>query len=110
MFLCAKSKCHGSHCAACRNYLADGDYQRCQSDEIGTLEVGKKADLILVDLNKPHFAPWNNSVSDLVYSAQGSDVKTTIVNGKILMKDYEVLTMDAEKIMAEAARIARAVL
>lgn len=79
-------------------------------EEIGTLEVGKKADLILVDLNKPHFAPWNNSVSDLVYAAQGSDVKTTIVNGKVLMKDYEVLTMDAEKIMAEAARIARAVL
>ncbi len=79
-------------------------------DEIGTLEVGKKADLILVDLNKPHFAPWNNSVSDLVYSAQGSDVKTTIVNGKVLMKNYEVLTMDVEKIMAETARIARNVL
>ena len=46
-------------------------------DEIGTLEVGKKADLILVDINKPHFAPWNNTVSDLVYSAQGSDVKRT---------------------------------
>lgn len=79
-------------------------------DEIGTLEVGKKADLILVDLNKPHFAPWNNSVSDLVYSAQGSDVKTTIVNGKVLMKNYEVLTMDVEKIMAETSRIARNVL
>lgn len=79
-------------------------------DEIGTLEVGKKADIILVDLDKPHFAPWNNSVSDLVYAAQGGDVKTTIVNGKMLMKDYEVLTMDTEKIMAEATRIARAVL
>ena len=79
-------------------------------DEIGTLEVGKKADLILIDLDKPHFAPWNNSVSDLVYSAQGSDVKTTIVNGKILMKDYKVLTMDVERIMAEANRIARTVL
>ena len=79
-------------------------------DEIGTLEVGKKADLILVDINKPHFAPWNNSVSDLVYSAQGSDVKTTIVNGKVLMKNYEVLTMDVEKIMAETSRIARNVL
>lgn len=78
--------------------------------EIGTLEVGKKADLVLVDLNKPHFAPWNNVVSDLVYSAQGSDVKTTIVNGKVLMKDYELLTMDAEKIMAEASRIAHAIL
>ena len=79
-------------------------------DEIGTLEVGKKADIILVDINKPHFAPWNNSVSDLVYSAQGSDVKTTIVNGNVLMKNYEVLTMDVEKIMAETARIARNVL
>lgn len=79
-------------------------------DEIGTLEVGKKADLILVDIDKPHFAPWNNPVSDLVYSAQGSDVKTTIVNGKILMKDYEVLTLDVERIMAETERIARKVL
>ncbi len=79
-------------------------------DEIGTLEVGKKADLILVDLDKPHFAPWNNSISDLVYSAQGSDVKTTIVNGKLLMKDYEVLTLDVERIMAETERIARNVL
>lgn len=79
-------------------------------DEIGTLEVGKKADLILVDIDKPHFAPWNNPVSDLVYSAQGSDVKTTIVNGKLLMKDYEVLTMDVERIMAETERIAKTVL
>ena len=79
-------------------------------DEIGTLEVGKKADLILVDIDKPHFAPWNNPVSDLVYSAQGSDVKTTIVNGKFLMKDYEVLTLDVERIMAETERIARNVL
>ena len=76
-------------------------------DEIGTLEVGKHADLILVDIDKPHFAPWNNVVSDLVYSAQGSDVKTTIVDGKVIMKDYEVLTMDVEKIMAETAKIVR---
>lgn len=79
-------------------------------NEIGTLEVGKKADLILVDIDKPHFAPWNNVVSDLVYSAQGSDVKTTIVNGTVLMKDYEILTLDVERIMAETARIARAIL
>lgn len=76
-------------------------------DEIGTLEVGKHADMILVDIDKPHFAPWNNSVSDLVYSAQGSDVKTTIVDGKVIMKDYEILTMDVEKIMAETAKIVR---
>lgn len=81
-----------------------------QEDELGTLEVGKKADIILIDLNKPHFAPWNNSVSDLVYSAQGSDVKTTIVNGKILMKNYELLTLDAERIMAECKRITNTIL
>ena len=79
-------------------------------DEIGTLEVGKKADIILIDLDQPHFAPWNNTVADLVYSARGSDVKTTIVDGKLLMKDRQILTMDVEKIMAEASRIARAVL
>lgn len=76
-------------------------------EQIGTIEVGKKADLILIDLNKPHYAPYNNLVSDLAYSAQGSDVKTTIVNGKILMKDYQMIDMDSEKIMKEATRCAK---
>lgn len=75
-------------------------------DEIGTLEVGKKADLILVDLDQPHFAPWNNVLADLVYSAQGSDVKTTIVNGKILMENRQFTALDKEKIMAEAKQAA----
>lgn len=79
-------------------------------NEIGTLEIGKKADIILIDLDKPHFAPWNNPIHDLVYSAQGNDVKTTIVNGTVLMKNYEVQTMDVEKIMAETFRITRTIL
>lgn len=79
-------------------------------NEIGTLEVGKKADMILIDIDKPHFAPWNNPVSDLVYAAQGGDVKTTIVNGKILMQNYQVLTLDVERIQAETARIVRTIL
>lgn len=78
--------------------------------EIGTLEVGKKADIILIDLDQPHFAPWNNVISDLVYSAQGSDVKTTIVNGKILMKDRTFIGLDAERIMFEAHKAAQAIL
>ncbi len=78
--------------------------------EIGTLEIGKKADIILIDTDKPHFAPWNNIASDLVYSAQGSEVKTVLVNGKVLMKDYELLTLDVEKIKAQAKRLAEAVL
>ncbi len=78
--------------------------------EIGTLEVGKKADIILIDTDNPHFVPWNNTVSDLVYSAMGSEVKTVLVNGRMLMKNYEILTMDVEKIKAQAKRLAREVL
>lgn len=75
-------------------------------DEIGTLEVGKKADLILIDLLKPHFCPWNNSVSDLVYSAKSSDVTHTIVNGQILLENGEFLTLDIKAIMKNAQRCA----
>lgn len=77
--------------------------------EIGTLEVGKCADIILIDLNKLHYYPFNNIVSDLVYSSQGSDVKTTIINGQIIMQNYQFLTIDIEKIKAEAMRSAQAI-
>lgn len=76
-------------------------------EEIGTLEVGKKADLILVDLQQAHFAPWNNSVADLVYSAKNSDVTHTIVNGKLLMAERELLTLDLPLIMQNAKRCAK---
>lgn len=76
-------------------------------DEIGSIEVGKKADLILVDLNKPHIYPIHNIVSALAYSAQASDVETVIVDGKIIMKDYQIKTLDEEKIMFEANRAAK---
>jgi 5-methylthioadenosine/S-adenosylhomocysteine deaminase len=64
---------------------------------VGTLEPGKKADLILVDLNKPHFHPNYNPVSSLVYSAQASDVKTVIINGNIVMENHAFTTIDIEK-------------
>ncbi len=67
--------------------------------EIGSLEVGKKADVVLVDLKKPHLTPLHNVVSHLVYSAVGGDVDTTIVNGKILMQGAEVLALDEDKIL-----------
>ncbi len=50
--------------------------------EIGTIEVGKKADIITVDLRKPHLVPLYNPISTIVYSACGSDVKDVIVNGQ----------------------------
>jgi len=76
------------------------------AQEVGSIEAGKKADLILIDLNKPHLYPCHDIAANLIYSAQGSDVKTTIIDGKIVMKNREVLTMDEEKIMFEAQRLA----
>lgn len=72
-------------------------------EEIGSIEVGKKADLILIDTDKPHLYPRHNVISALAYSTQGSDVDTVIVDGKILMEDRQLKTLDVEKIkyMAE---------
>lgn len=73
--------------------------------EIGTLEVGKKADLITVDLRKPHLIPLYSPISTIVYSASGSDVKDVIVNGRVLMKDRAFTALDAEEVMAKVQEI-----
>lgn len=75
--------------------------------EIGTLTPGKKADMIFVDLTKPHLAPGHDRISDLVYAASGSDVKTVMVDGKILMKEYELVGIDEEKVIATAKQAAQ---
>ncbi len=73
------------------------------SKEIGSIEIGKKADMILIDVDKPHLYPHHNTISSLAYSAQASDVDTVIVDGKIIMEKREIKTLDVEKIkfMAE---------
>lgn len=63
-------------------------------DLIGTLEVGKEADIILIDFNKPHLKPKNNVISSLVYSAFGSDVDTVIVKGNVLMENRKIKVFD----------------
>jgi len=68
-------------------------------DEIGSLEVGKKADIVLVDMKKPHLAPLHNIVSHLVYSAVGSDVDTVMVDGEVLMQGRKVLMLDEDKVL-----------
>jgi 5-methylthioadenosine/S-adenosylhomocysteine deaminase len=73
--------------------------------EIGTLQVGKKADVIVVDLRTPHLTPFYHPLSSLVYSASGGDVKDVIVNGKILMKDRNMTHLDCEEIMARVREI-----
>jgi 5-methylthioadenosine/S-adenosylhomocysteine deaminase len=75
--------------------------------EIGTIEVGKKADIITVDLRKPHLVPLYNPISTIVYSACGSDVKDVIVNGQVLMKDRSFTDLDAEEVMAKVREISK---
>ncbi|WP_338834671.1 5-methylthioadenosine/S-adenosylhomocysteine deaminase [Moorella humiferrea] len=72
--------------------------------EIGTLEAGKKADLILVKKHRPHMMPSHNVEADIVYAANGNDVDTVIVNGEILMSGGEVKTLDVEEIYAEVKK------
>ena len=74
--------------------------------EIGSIEVGKKADIILIDVQKAHFYPRNNLVSSIVYSAQASDVKTVLVNGKILMENYDVKTINQEETIIKTEEMA----
>jgi len=75
--------------------------------QAATLEPGKKADLISLDLNQPHLTPMYNVYSHLVYAASAADVTLTVINGRVAMRDRQVLTLDVERVMAEVRRIAK---
>ncbi len=64
--------------------------------EIGSLEAGKKADIAILNLNTPSLTPRNNLIAGLSYSANGSEVETVIIDGKITMENRKILTMDEE--------------
>src|SRR5436190_1083115 len=70
--------------------------------EIGSIEAGKKADLIVVDRDRPHLAPGPEVYSTLVYAARGSDVRTTIVDGELLVDDFLPVRVDRTEIAVEA--------
>lgn len=72
--------------------------------EIGSLEVGKKADVILVDMELPHSAPGTEICDQLAFSCQNENIRTVIVDGQILMKDRQVETIDEEETLVLAAR------
>jgi 5-methylthioadenosine/S-adenosylhomocysteine deaminase len=73
---------------------------------IGSIETGKKADIILIDMNQPHLTPLYNCYSQLVYAARGADVKTSIINGRIVMKDRQLCTIDLPSTMKNVRHIA----
>ncbi|MEM3873743.1 MAG: amidohydrolase [Candidatus Bathyarchaeia archaeon] len=71
---------------------------------IGSLDVGKKADIILINLLKPHLKPLHNIYASILYSAKGGDVDTVIVDGKILMENRVVKTLDEHAVIEKAER------
>ena len=73
--------------------------------EIGTLEVGKKADIAVLNLNTPSLTPRNNLIAGLSYSANGSEVETVIIDGKVTMENRKVLTMDEELVYKKVNEI-----
>jgi 5-methylthioadenosine/S-adenosylhomocysteine deaminase len=91
-----------------------GDTALCMAAQVGAramgfensgiLKNGAAADLILVDMNKPHFRPRHNLIASLVHTGKGADVTHVMVDGQLLMRNRELLTLDEEKILAEAER------
>jgi len=78
--------------------------------DVGSIEAGKKADLIIIGLNRPHIIPLYNYYSQLVYAVNGADVTGSIINGRIVMRDGRVLTMDEAMVMREVQGLAKKVL
>ncbi len=75
--------------------------------EAGSLEPGKKADVIIIDTNKPHLTPMYNIHSHLVYAAGGNDVETSIINGQVVMENRQLKTLEIQKVMADVNQIAK---
>ena len=80
-----------------------------QQARIGSIEAGKRADLIVVGMSKPRQQPLFDPVAQIVYASRGDDVETTIVNGRVLMRDRKVLTLDAARVLSEARTAANLV-
>lgn len=74
-------------------------------ERVGSLEKGKQADLILVNLNQPHFVPIHDPLSEVVWAANGDDVDTVIIDGKIVMRHRTVQTMDEDAILSDVEAI-----
>ena len=79
-----------------------------QEAEVGSIEVGKRADLIVVDRDRPHLATAPDPISALVYAARPTDVRMTIVDGVIVVDDFQLTTADHAAIAADGRHHAQA--
>jgi len=78
-----------------------------KQDEIGSLEIGKKADIIFIDANEPNAVPIYNIYSGIVYTILGNEVTDVIINGKVIMRDDIILTIDEEIVKQKVRDIAK---
>jgi cytosine/adenosine deaminase-related metal-dependent hydrolase len=78
-----------------------------QGAQIGSLEVGKKADLLVVDTQRAHLVPAGRIVSAWIHNGQPSDIESVMVDGQFVMRNRKVLTMDEAGIIAEADKVGR---
>jgi 5-methylthioadenosine/S-adenosylhomocysteine deaminase len=77
--------------------------------EIGSLEVGKKADIILISLEEPNAVPMYDIYAQLAYALKGSDVETVVIGGRIVMRDKKLLTLDEPEILAKGRQYGKKV-
>lgn len=87
----------------------DGARALHMEKEIGSLEAGKKADLVLISLNEPNAAPMYEIYAQIAYSLKGSDVDTVIIGGKVVMQSHLLLTVDERKVLEKAREYGKSV-
>ncbi len=92
-----------------RMATAEGAKALGMGNLMGSLEVGKKADILIINLNKPHLTPMYHEYSHLVYTVNGSDADTVLINGKVVMENRELLTINEEEAMEKVREIAERV-
>jgi 5-methylthioadenosine/S-adenosylhomocysteine deaminase len=76
------------------------------ANRLGSLETGKRADLVVLDLDMPHLVPMYSPTSHLVYAAHSADVRTVVIDGRVVMRDRVLLTLDEQEIFAKAREVA----
>jgi len=95
--------------AAVEMATIDGARALHMEKEIGSVEVGKKADLVVISLNEPNAVPMYDIYAQIAYSLKGSDVVTVVIGGRVVMRDHKLLTVDEPRVLEKAREYGRAV-
>ena len=88
----------------------DGAKVLGMEDQIGSLEPGKKADMIFIKTDKLHLCPENDICANIVYSSNGADVETVMIDGKIIMQNRKMVNLDEKQVMKQVKKIAKRLL